>query len=259
MAIGDNNDILNRLIQNLPVGWFGNISPESTPNLNAILGAFVNAYYYIYNSQYLYSILQTRIQTSTGFNLDLESKDYLGPYLPRLPNENDDTYRKRILANVVQIKATRQGMYNALLTLTGIPPIIYEGWNVNDAMALGDGTASPLTNNPIITGGLSYIDNMGVQHVYGNEALGSMSSDYFPYQFSIVVFLPANQGMAEFPGLSMTTMNNNPYFGLNNNWYLGNQSLVTEVISLNMILQTIELTKTLGTNLRNLTIVYVNQ
>jgi hypothetical protein len=258
MAVGSSLDIYNRFIQNLPSGWFG----EDHPNLDSLLLAFITTYYYQYNNQYLYSILQQRIQTATGYNLDLISMDYEGDNLPRLPNENDDTYRQRILATVVQIKATRQAMYNALLTLTGYPPLIFEGWNVLNCMALGDGSSDPLTSNPICIGGLGYIDNLGVQHTYGNESLGSMSSDYFPYRFSIVVFLPANQGLAQFPGL-----NNSPTIaGLGYNWYLGSESLVTQIITRNMILHTIELTKTLGTSLAknvitglpDLTIVYIN-
>lgn len=255
MIVGDQKDIYNRIIQNLPVGWFGNVSHEDTPNLYALLAAFVNTYYFHYNSQYLYALLQQRIQTATGANLDLIAQDYMGIYLPRLQSENDDSYRKRILACVVQEKATRRGMYNALLTLTGFPPIIWEPWSAIDCMCLGDGS-DPL-NNPIVTGGLSYIDNMGVQHTYGNECLGSGSSD--PYTFYIVVFLPANQGMAAFPGLNLDgVISPNPYFGLNYNWYAGSQSLVTAIITREMVLQVIELTKTLGTKLVNLTINYIN-
>jgi hypothetical protein len=274
MAVGDSQDIYNRLIQNLPA-WFGG-GPDADgnnsnhPNLDDLLEIFITTYYYQYNNEYLYTILQERIQTATDINLDLISQDYMGNYLPRLANESDNTYRKRILANVIQIKATRPAMYNALLILTGFPPIIYEGWSSLDNMALGNGgpasAPNPLANN-ILTGGLSNFDNMGQQHTYGNEVLGSMTSGLFPYQFEIVVYLNQNQGLGSFPGLQTypaVIAPNTTYFGIgpNNamgyNWWLGSTSLVTSVITDPIIRQTIELTKTLGTNLAKLTIMYIN-
>src|ERR1700677_3030673 len=159
MAVGDQNDIYNRFIQNLPVGWFGN----DHPNLDAILQAFIATYFYQYNTQYLYLVMQQRIQTATGNNLDLISQDYLGDTLPRRLNESDSSFRLRILANVVRLKATRQAMIDALTILTGNIPIIYEGFSGVDGMCLADGNASPITNNKFFTGGLSNFDSMGVQ------------------------------------------------------------------------------------------------
>lgn len=251
MAVGDQNDIYNRFIQNLPVGWFGN----EHPNLDAILQAFITTYYYQYNTQYLYLIEQQRIQTATGNNLDLISQDYLGNTLPRRLNESDDSYRLRILANVVQIKATRQAMINALTTLTGHVPIVYEGWSSVDNMCLADGKADPVSSNKFFTGGLSNFDGMGVQHTYGNAVLGSLN----PYWFSVVVYLDANQGLGNFPGLNnQGTISPNPYFGLNYTWFLGAPQLVTAVIGYNDIAETIELTKVLGTYCSSIIIIYLN-
>lgn len=256
MAVGDQNDIYNRFIQNLPIGWFGN----EHPNLDAILQAFITTYYYQYNTQYLYLVAQQRIQTATGNNLDLISLDYLGNTLPRKPNESDDSYRLRILANVVQLKATRQAMIDVLTILTGHTPIVYEGWR--DGMCLADGNANPITNNKFFTGGLSNFDSMGNQHTYGNEILGNLAA----YEFSVVVYLDANQGLGNFPGLNNTgpypsltpTAAGNPYFGLNYTWFLGAPQLVTAVIDYNDIAQTIELTKVLGTLCTSITIIYLN-
>lgn len=255
MAVGDNQDIYNRLINNLP-GWFGG-GPDSSgknsnhPNLDQLLQIFITTYYFHYNQQYLYAVLQQRIQSATDINLDLISQDYMGIYLPRFPKENDDTYRQRILANVVKEKATRPGMFNALLILTGFPPIIYEPWSAFDNGGY---------NIPV--GGYSYFDSMGIQHRYGIFLYGSMSSATFPYQFEIVVFLHANQGLAQFPGYQVypaVIASGASYYGYNyNNWWWGSNSLVTQIITNNIILQTIELTKTLGTNLRKLTVNFIN-
>ncbi len=253
MAVGDFDDIYNRLIKNIP-DWFG----TDHPNLDALLQAFVSVFYFHYNDQYLYALLQQRIQTATDDNLDLISQDYLGLYLPRRPNENDDTYRQRILATVVQEKGTRNGMSNALRILTGYTPLIYEGWNADDCMCYGDG-ADPLENT-VITGGYSYFDDDGIQQTFGDMAYGDMSSDFFPYQFEIVVYLDSNQGLGDFPGYDPIGIPYDPvyYFGYDEDWYYGDESMVTTIITDSMIRQVIELTKTLGTNLHKLTIAYVN-
>lgn len=122
MATGDQNDIFKRLKSNL-VPWFG----ESSPNVDALLQGTAKT------DSTIYSLIadtskQARIKTATGDALDLISLDYFGGALPRHPTENDSSFRSRILANLVQEKATRKGMITVLTNLTGRTPVVVEGW-----------------------------------------------------------------------------------------------------------------------------------
>lgn len=185
MTVGDQTDIYNRLIAQLP-NWFG----TSHPILDAVLQAYIGysnntsritTMFFHYNFQYLYSKLQMRIQTATDINLDLISQDYLGNTLPRRTNETDDSYRKRILSNVVRPRATRSAMDSALFALTGFHPVIIEPWS-------------------------------GVDHGYYNQPAtlayniyGGYGSDSYPYQAWIYVYLRSYQGMAEYPGFNLNS------------------------------------------------------
>jgi hypothetical protein len=121
MATGDQKDIFNRLKDNL-VPWFGN----DTPNLDALLQGTAKTDNSIYNL-ITDTNLQTRIKTATGDALDLISLDFFGGKLPRKPDENDISFRTRILANLVQERATRKGMITVLENLTGSEPAVIEG------------------------------------------------------------------------------------------------------------------------------------
>lgn len=122
MATGDQNDIFNRLKDNL-VPWFG----QDTPNLDALLQGTAKTDSTIY-SLIDYANQQTRIKTATGDALDFISLDYFNGSLPRHPGENDASFRNRILASLVQERATRKGMITVLTNLTGRTPIVIEGF-----------------------------------------------------------------------------------------------------------------------------------
>jgi hypothetical protein len=123
MSTGDQNDIFNRLKANL-VPWFGNDSPS----LDALLQGTAKTDSTVY-SLIADASLQCRIKTATGDALDLISLDFFGGKMPRHPNENDASFRNRILANIVQERATRKGMITVLINLTGRTPIIVEGFH----------------------------------------------------------------------------------------------------------------------------------
>lgn len=121
MAIGDQTDILKRIKGLLPFRWF----PDSTPVLDALLSgpawALANIYALIQ-----YARLQTRIATATDGFLDLIAYDFFGNTLLRRIQEPDAPFRARILATLLREKATRKGMNDALVNLTGRTPIIFE-------------------------------------------------------------------------------------------------------------------------------------
>ncbi len=228
MAVGDKQDIYNRLIAQLP-NWFG-----THPVLDAVLQAYIGysnnvnlltTMYFHYNRQYLYAQLQMRIQTATDVNLDLISQDYLGNTLPRKTNESDDSYRKRILANVVRPRVTRSAMEQALFVLTGFYPVIIEPWNGSD---------HGYYNQPKT---LAY------------NRYGSYGGNY-PYQAWIYVYLSSYQGMANYPGYNTTRGGYNIA-----GWY-GGKSLETAFVTEEDVLQVIDATKLAGT-LMHVTIIFV--
>jgi len=185
MAVGDQNDIYNRLISQLPP-WFG----TDHPNLDALLAAYVGftrsiktptTAYFHYNNQYLYAKLQLRVQTATDINLDLIAQDNFGPNLPRLPNETDGSYRQRILGNLPPQGATRQAMINKLFILTRHIPVIIEPQS---------GIDQGYYHQPAT---LAY-------NTYG--AYGSFS---YPYQFWVYAFLDSYTGMGKYPGYNLNS------------------------------------------------------
>jgi hypothetical protein len=156
MAIGDQTDIFNRLKGLLPP-WYGDSSPNLDANLKGGAGTALSFTY----SFYKYAVLQTRIKTATGDFLDLISNDFFGTKLPRRTDENDASFRNRILARLLQEKATLNGMRQALYKLTGRYPIIYE---------------------PRWGGGFYGANSFYRQAVYGSR--------FYPYQFWIIAFRP---------------------------------------------------------------------
>lgn len=131
MATGDKQDFLNRLIAIMPP-WYGD--PTTDPILSGLLTGYAELGAIIY-SQYAYSANQTRIKTASDIFLDLISADFFGVQLPRGNGEADIQYRQRLLNNLLSIKGTRQGMYNAILNLTGRIPKIIEPWRPADCGA----------------------------------------------------------------------------------------------------------------------------
>lgn len=122
MAVGDQDYFLRSIKQTLP-HWFGN---SETPILDAILKAYAWAGSFLY-SQLAYVRLQTRIKTATDDNLELIADDFFGPgNFPRDQGESDDSYRNRILINIIQERVTRAAIIKVLERLTGRTPKIFE-------------------------------------------------------------------------------------------------------------------------------------
>jgi hypothetical protein len=213
MAVGDKEDILNRLLSQIPEKWFG----TDHPLVNQTLSAYVNTAYFNYNDQYLYTKLQTRIKTATDVFLDMISKDFLGNLLPRRSDENDESFRNRILATILQLKATRRAMYNALYLLTGYPPTIFEPWR--------DG---------------SYYN---VNAFYGKSKYGSFN---FAYQCFIDVYAGEYQGLVGYGGYDTDVMTYNTVNPNQKNYY-ANESLGKVIVTDFDIYQLINLTKCEGT------------
>lgn len=139
MAVGDQNDIAQRLSAYLPTRWFGTVFDTLLlPFINAILQGIAVCLSFLY-SLYAYAKLQTRLATATDGWLDLISADFFGNKLPRMSGELDGSYRGRIRAQLVQEKATRSAISQAVYALTGYEPQIFEPWRPADTGAYNSG------------------------------------------------------------------------------------------------------------------------
>lgn len=136
MTTGSSPDILSRVRKLIPKGWF----QWAAPNRDAILGALSDRASWAYGL-IGYVRAQGRLASAYGIWLDVFSLDYLGSYLPRR-GLADPVFRNLIRATILQERVTRAGMINALTTLTGVAPTIFEPWNTGDTGAW----SSPLPN-----------------------------------------------------------------------------------------------------------------
>jgi len=131
MATGDSNDMLGRLKSLLP-WWFGFIAPIR----DAVLGGIADTFSWQYGFTKTVR-LQTRISTATGYFLDLIGFDFFGLRFQRRTGESDDLWRARIAPEIRRERATRAGIVQALVDLTGRAPIVVEPANPSDTAAYG--------------------------------------------------------------------------------------------------------------------------
>ncbi len=158
--IGDTSDMLARLKQVLPGRWF---SDSASPVLDALLGGLASSWSGLYGLLGQVKGL-ARLATASGVFLDIAAQDFFGGNLPRRVGEADAAYSARLRANLVAPRATRVGLAQALQTLTGRIPKIFEPLNAGD------------------TGG--YNVNLGY------NAMGGYGSMNLPYQFFVTAYRP---------------------------------------------------------------------
>lgn len=154
-----------RIRQMLPAKWFS----DDAPILGAVLNGLGQAWSGIY--ALLQQVkMQTRLVTATGVFLDIASQDYCGTALPRRAGEADAAFSARLRLNLLAPRATRAGLVEAMMNLTGRAPIVFEPRNASD------------------TGGYNVNAGYGVAGGYGSMTI--------PYQFLLTVYrpndLPAN-------------------------------------------------------------------
>lgn len=149
MAIGDRADIVARLQQLMPPGWF---AQGETPIRDALLAGIANALAFVF-SLFTYLKLQTRVATATDGFLDLISFDYFGNGLPRAVSQLDPSYRANIQASLFPQRNTRAAIVGVLTNVTGIAPIVIEpgrsadtgGYNVGNVAYSTAGCYGSLT------------------------------------------------------------------------------------------------------------------
>ena len=127
-----------RIRRTLPTGWFG--EEGTTPVLDAMLAAF-GLVHARTSAWVAYARAQTRLATATDDFLDGLAADFTGTSTSRLPGELDAAFRVRIRAAILQPRATRAALAQALTTLTGHAPAIFEPANASDTGGYGVPTA----------------------------------------------------------------------------------------------------------------------
>ncbi len=123
---GTSDNIVQRIKQVIPKRWFKWLASIR----DAILGGVSDSAAWCY-SLVKYARAQTRLFTAYGVWLDIFAYDFLGLYIQRR-GTSDDAFRAVIRATILQERVTRAGMANAITTVTGKQPWIFEPWNTYD-------------------------------------------------------------------------------------------------------------------------------
>ena len=175
MATGDQNDFAARLRSGLPGGWFPPAaSPTVTPILDGILAGLGACFAWVY-SLIAYANLQGRIASASGVFLDIIGLDFLGSTIARKMGQTDLSWRAQILQRILAPNATRPAMIQALTTLTGRDPVIFE------------------PKQPMDTGGYSV---GGCGYAVG----GGYGSMLLPFQCFVTAYRPKGGGVATVAG-----------------------------------------------------------
>jgi hypothetical protein len=220
MTTGSASDILDRVKKLIPGRWFKWVAPYR----DAVIGGLSDSAAWCYGL-IGYARAQTRLATAYGVWLDIFAYDFLGRFLTR-NNAADATFRALIRATILQERVTRAGMINAVTTLTGKTPWVFEPWNTFDTGAY----SSPAAAGPKY-GSMGY----GV----GRGGYGSMQ---LPCQTFMKVTRTASSGIPNVAGYG----NPNAGYGLGSIEYAGPLMILSGVTD-EMIYRLISATKATGT------------
>lgn len=246
--------LYSRTIAALPYWFGGSQTYSSTTNstiLNMVLAGFLTTAEFSYQ-QLQFCLINDRF--GVNFNdlmtdiqqLDLFAQDFLGNSLLRQPYETNPNYKVRISQNLFQIKATRQAFSIMLQNATGFFPIIFEPWNIFDAMIYGAENTEALAHS-----------------AYG---VGKYGSEFIPYEAYIDVLVPNDQGLGNYPGYNLPAQPNVGSFppypagslgGYGSTAVYGSTTLITVFLTFNQIAQLINQCKVFGTKVW-FNIIYVN-
>ncbi|MFT9298957.1 MAG: hypothetical protein ABF542_12715 [Gluconobacter sp.] len=183
---GSIDDFASRLRSLLPGGWFPPVPQDLEDETAPVLVAVLRGFSAILAG--LWTLLQecrqqTRLMTMNGPFLDMLAADYFGPDgLARRTSEQDRDYRARIVSSLVAQKSTREAVFNALLSVTGVAPTIFEPLNTADCHALAS-SAVPAGGGGYGYGcaGLRYGSRQGGQF-FVETALGHAADAHVIYQ-----------------------------------------------------------------------------
>ena len=218
MSIGSAADIVSRVKQLIPGRWF----KWAAPNRDAVLGGLADSAAWCYGL-IGYARAQTRLATAYGIWLDILAYDFLSTFITR-SGIDDNTFRRLIRATILQERVTRAGMVNAVTTLTGSAPWVFEPWNTYDTGAYSN---SAIGQN---YGSMGYGVGRGG---YGNMKL--------PGQTFLKVTRAAPSGVPGVAGYG----NNTEGYGAGAGEYVGSQIQLIGVTN-TMIYRLINMTKPTG-------------
>jgi hypothetical protein len=168
---GDIQDFVFRLRSVLPTRWF----PDDSPILDTVLTGLASGWSGIFDAL-TYVKAQARVATATDVWLDVIVRDYFGPSGLQRNGQPDDTFRRRILAELLRERATRHALCCILQDLTGRTPTIFE------------------PANPADTGGYGGITNAVTGLAYA--AAGGWGSLGLPFQAFVTAYRPTGAGIA---------------------------------------------------------------
>ena len=173
---GDQQDMLSRLKQVLPLRWF----PDDTPVLDTVLSGVALAWAWVY-TLLQEAKAQTRIATAEDMWLDLIAMDYFGSQLLRRTGEDDTDYPVRIKLELVRERGTRQAVISSIVDLTARSPSLFEPANTLDTGGYG-------SLQKVAPTGLAY----GCAGGWGNLDL--------PFQFFVTAYRPVGVGIGSVSG-----------------------------------------------------------
>lgn len=123
-----------QLIELVPPSWTS-VEAKKRGGVFWTLMAAIATIYSLVNIVIKQVKAQFRLATAAGVFLDAYSQDYFGTgterALPRGLGETDDSFRARIRAEILRVKATKPGIRRAVAEVTGAAPIIVEDIDIN--------------------------------------------------------------------------------------------------------------------------------
>lgn len=129
------DDILLRARKVLPASWF----PDDSPVLDGVLMGFATVGAFL-QGFIDYVKAQTRVGTASDGFLDIIAYDFFGLTVRRAAGESDDSFRRRIIMEVLRERQTKRGIGKALQDLTGSPATITEMFDPRDTGGYDCGT-----------------------------------------------------------------------------------------------------------------------
>ncbi|NPU23923.1 hypothetical protein [Bradyrhizobium denitrificans] len=129
MTTRSSDDIVAKVVSTIPRRWFKWVPPIR----NAVIGGAADGAAWCYGL-IGYARAQTRLASAYGIWLDLLARDFVADFLVR-GGANDDTFRARLRATILQERVTRKGMIAAVTALTGNTPVVFEPWHTGDTGA----------------------------------------------------------------------------------------------------------------------------
>ena len=105
---GDLQDIQQRLRLTLPTRWFGDVAPILDGILSGLASGWTGLYQLIQ-----FVIQESRLKTASDQFLDLAAIDFLSSSFLRRGQENDSSFRSRLLTALQRQQATRLAINTA--------------------------------------------------------------------------------------------------------------------------------------------------